>query len=99
MSEITSKELEHWKRSGKDFQLIDVREPFEHKEAKIKGELIPLCHIEEAVNRIATDQEVVIYCCCGRRSVEAIRTLETKYGFKNLYNLKGGLLAYAREVD
>ena len=63
------------------------------------GELIPLGSIAEHADRIALDRKVVLHCKGGKRSAEAIQVLENRFGFRNLYNLKGGILAYAREID
>jgi len=43
--------------------------------------------------------DVVIYCKSGVRSLRAIKELEEKFGFSNLYNLKGGILAYIDQVQ
>lgn len=47
--------------------------------------------------RIDKDKPVIIYCKVGVRSQIAIQRLQAKYGFKNLYNLKGGITAYLAE--
>jgi adenylyltransferase/sulfurtransferase len=96
--EITAKELYNWQVTGKKFQLIDVREPSEYEIVEIGGELIPLGSIAAQADRIAQDRDVVIHCKMGGRSAKAIRELEEKFGFQNLYNLKGGILAYIDEV-
>ncbi|MEM7551050.1 MAG: molybdopterin-synthase adenylyltransferase MoeB [Bacteroidota bacterium] len=97
--EISVGELQELRQNDADFQLIDVREPYEYEIAKIDGKLIPLGEIEGHVNEIASDKQVVVHCRSGVRSAKAIKLLEKKYGFTNLYNLKGGILAYADEVD
>ncbi len=84
---------------GADFQLIDVREPHEFAAANIDGELIPLGTVSAAAHRIAKDKKVVIHCRSGVRSAKAIRELEDLFGFENLYNLKGGILAWSKEID
>lgn len=99
VKEITVRELETWKSGQNDVHIIDVREPYEYEIANIKGELIPLGTIEKAVDQIPSDKKVVVHCRSGVRSAKAIETLEKKYGFTNLYNLKGGILAWADEVD
>ncbi len=96
---ITVQELARLRESGADFQLIDVREPYEYGIANLGGELIPLGSIEEAADRIARDRMVVLYCRSGQRSADAIRRLQQRFGFDNLYNLEGGILAWAREID
>ena len=50
-------------------------------------------------DKISPDKKVVLHCRSGQRSADAIVLLEEKYGLQNLYNLKGGILAYANEVD
>jgi sulfur-carrier protein adenylyltransferase/sulfurtransferase len=97
--EITVKDLYDWQVKGKKFKLIDVREPSEYKIVQIGGELIPLSTISEHPDQIPTDIDVVIYCKSGVRSLRAIKELEEKFGFKNLYNLKGGILAYIDQVQ
>lgn len=97
--EITVYELEEWKNTGEDFKIIDVREPHEYEIANINGELIPLKQVAENADRIPKDKKVVVHCRSGKRSADAIKELQEKFGYDNLYNLKGGILAYANEVD
>jgi adenylyltransferase/sulfurtransferase len=99
MKEITVQELKAMQDSGEDFQLIDVREPNEYDFANLGGELIPLGTITNNADKIAKDKKVVVHCRSGARSGTAIKQLEQKYGFTNLYNLKGGILAYADQID
>ena len=94
MKEISAEELRSWQQSYKDFQIIDVREKHEYELSNINGLLIPLGLIEESVNQIESGKDVVIHCASGMRSANAIKVLESKFGFKNLYNLKGGIQAY-----
>ena len=98
MREITARELYDLQVKGEPFQLIDVREPNEYEIANLGGELIPLSSIGANVDHIARDKKVVVHCKMGG-SAKAIRELEEKYGFTNLYNLKGGIIAYIDEVD
>lgn len=97
--EITVSELKNWQDEGKDFQLIDVREEFEYEIANLNGALIPLNRVLEDAEKISKEKDVVVHCKGGVRSANAIRKLQEKYGFKNLYNLKGGIIAYANEID
>ena len=99
IKEITARELYDWQIRGEQFQLIDVREPHEYAIVNIGAELIPLGTVADNANKIDTDKKVVIHCKMGGRSAKAIRELEEKYGFKNLYNLKGGILGYIDEVQ
>jgi adenylyltransferase/sulfurtransferase len=97
IKEITAKELFDWKERGEDFQLIDVRDNHEFEEVNIGGDLIPLNLILDNSNRIYREKKVVIHCKSGARSARAIRELEDQFAFDNLYNLKGGILAYLQE--
>lgn len=99
IKEISVQDLASWRNLKLDFQLIDVREPYEYDIANLGGELIPLKTIAEHADLIALDKKVVVHCRSGKRSGDAIRELERQFGFQNLYNLKGGILAYADEVD
>lgn len=99
MKEVTVQELKQLIDSGADFQLIDVREPHEYDICNIEGELIPQAEIPGSVDRIAKDKQVVIHCRSGARSGNMVQWLEKNHGFTNLYNLKGGILAWAREID
>lgn len=99
IKEITASELNDWQIRGEKFQLIDVREPHEYEIVNIGAELIPLGTISANADKIDIDKKVVIHCKMGGRSAKAIRELEEKFGFKNLYNLKGGILGYIDEVQ
>ncbi|HEV3222229.1 MAG TPA: molybdopterin-synthase adenylyltransferase MoeB [Puia sp.] len=99
VKEITARDLYDWQVNGKPFKLIDVREPSEYQIAQIGGELIPLGKVADYANQIPREIDVVIHCKSGARSLKAIRELEEKFGFKNLYNLKGGILAYIDQVQ
>ena len=99
LKEITAKELYDWQVKGEKFQLIDVREPHEYDIVNIGAELIPLATVSANSGRIDRDKKVVVHCKMGGRSAKAIRELEEKFGFTNLYNLKGGIIAYIDEVQ
>lgn len=99
MKEKTVSELQEWKNNGTIFQLIDVREPHEFEICNLEGELIPLGHLLAEVDKIRKDIPVIVHCRSGARSTAAINELEKRFGFDNLYNLKGGILAYAKEID
>jgi adenylyltransferase/sulfurtransferase len=99
VKELTVQELKELFDSKADFQLIDVREDYEFEIANIGGELIPLGTVLQHADKISKEKQVVIHCRSGKRSADAIRALEEKFGFDNLYNLKGGILAYADQID
>ncbi len=99
MKEVTVQELKAMKDANEDFQLIDIREEHEFDICNIGGELIPMGDVMDSTDRISTEKKVVLHCRSGKRSASVIMALEQQYGFTNLYNLKGGILAWADEVD
>ena len=83
-----------------EIQLIDVREDYEREICKLDNDLqISLNRIPDKSEAISRDKKVIIYCRSGVRSARAIEYLEENYHFKNLYNLDGGILAWADKVD
>ena len=98
MKEITVRELKQKIDNDEDFQLIDVRESFEYEMSNLNGELIPLGGIIIEADKISKDKPVVVHCRSGARSAAAIMQLEGM-GYTNLYNLKGGIIAWATEID
>ena len=98
MKEVTPAELKTLKDTNANFQLIDVREQYEFDEANLNGELIPMGEVLDNVEKISKEKQVVIHCRSGKRSATVISALESEHGFTNLYNLKGGILAYLDEV-
>ena len=99
IKEITVEELKEKIDNNEDFQLIDVRETFEYETSNINGENIPLGGILIEADKIATDKPVIMQCRSGKRSAAAVMQLEQQFGFKNLYNLKGGILAWQEAFD
>lgn len=99
IKEISVQELKQKMDAGEDFQLIDVREQDEYDLVNLDGELIPLGDVPKSANRIAEDKPVIVHCRSGARSANAIAFLQKEHGFENLYNLKGGIIAYAKEID
>jgi molybdopterin/thiamine biosynthesis adenylyltransferase/rhodanese-related sulfurtransferase/molybdopterin converting factor small subunit len=100
VEEITAVELKRRIDLGQDIQLIDVREPHEYAIARLPNTtLIPLGQIATRKSEIDPSREAVLYCKVGQRSAQAVRRLK-QAGFPGrLVNLKGGILAWARDVD
>lgn len=98
IKEISATELAAWMEQGEDFQLIDVREKYEYEIVNLGGELLPLGEIETLTARIDRNRKVVVHCKSGGRSAEAIRRLEERFGYTNLYNLRAGIMGYIEEV-
>jgi adenylyltransferase/sulfurtransferase len=96
--EITATELKARQDRGEKLFILDVREPHEYQICNLNGKLIPLGELPRRVNELDSSVEMVVHCRSGKRSADAIHFLQTA-GFKKLLNLKGGVLAWADEVD
>jgi sulfur-carrier protein adenylyltransferase/sulfurtransferase len=100
-STITVTELADWQRSGKDFVLVDVREPAEYEIVRIPGSvLIPKGDIlsGEALASLPQDKQIVLHCKSGARSAEALAALKAA-GFRDAVHVHGGVLAWAKQID
>jgi adenylyltransferase/sulfurtransferase len=79
--------------------LLDVREPHEYEIVHIEGsKLIPLGELHLRANELDTADSIIAYCHHGNRSVQALNTLK-HFGFRKLKHLRGGIEAWAVEVD
>jgi len=81
------------------FVLVDVREPFEYDICNIPGsKLIPLGELPARLSELDSADDIVLHCKVGARSAKALRVLQ-EAGFRKLSNLRGGIDAWADEVD
>jgi adenylyltransferase/sulfurtransferase len=81
--------------------LLDVREPWEWSIGNLEAlgaRLIPLSDLAHRLQEVPRDRPVVIYCRSGQRSETAARQL-MEAGYPAVYNLRGGVLAWVRDVD
>ena len=92
-------ELKDWMEQGNKFTLIDVREEYEFDAANLNGILVPLSDLENRLSSIPKNGKTIIHCKSGARSASAIKLLESKYGYTNLVNLEGGILAWKEKFD
>jgi rhodanese-related sulfurtransferase len=100
LREINPSELQAKLTSGYELQLIDVREPGEFAICKIAGsQLIPLGEIPKRYAEIEKSTEAILICHHGFRSAQAIQFLSQRFGYENLLNLKGGIHAWALQID
>ena len=100
-STITALELKDMIDAGKDFALIDVREPAEYEIVKIPGSvLIPKGDIisGEALSKLPQDRPIVLHCKSGVRSAEALAAVK-QAGFKDAVHVQGGVIAWVNQVD
>jgi len=97
MKSITAAALARLMEDKIDFQLIDVREPEEHEEFNIGGELIPLGEVVQQAQKIVLNKPVILYCRKGIRSQVAIQRLQEKMPLADLINLIGGTEAWKKQ--
>ncbi len=97
---ISPTDLANRLSSGQDLFLLDVRDRPEFDICHLDGAvLIPVEMIPNNTKRIPTDKPVVVYCHHGIRSANVANYLHTQFGLTNLYNLEGGIHAWARDVE
>lgn len=96
MRNITVEELKQKIDKGEKINLIDCREPHEYTEANMGAKLVPLGKIQtmqvEELEDLK-DEEVIIHCRSGHRSMMACMVLD-QLGFKDTVNVTGGILAW-----
>jgi len=96
---ISAKELRAKLDRGDKFQLIDVREQYEWDICRIpSAKLIPLGQLPSRMSELDSADEIVLQCKSGTRSARALRLLQ-EAGFGKLFNVEGGITAWAEEVD
>ena len=97
--EIAPTELSARLARGDDFDLIDVREPYEAQIASIpQARLIPLGALASALVTLDASRDIVVMCRSGKRSDTAARQLRAA-GFARVTNLAGGILRWSDDVD
>ena len=100
-STITVQELADWRAAGKDFLLVDVREPAEYEIVRIPDSmLIPKGEIVsgEALAQLPQDRQIVLHCKSGVRSAEALAALKAA-GFRDAVHVQGGVAAWVKQID
>src|SRR5512147_108528 len=96
--DITAPELAERVKSN-HLKLLDVREPHELEISKLPDAVnIPLGQLAARLSELDSAEDMVVFCKGGTRSARALELLVSA-GFKKVKNLKGGINAWAREVD
>ncbi len=101
MQQITPQQLQERlsdAAAGKPL-LLDVREPWEFQICHLPGSLLmPMREVSTRLAELDQDADTIVICHHGGRSFQAAMFLE-RAGFARLYNLSGGVDAWARTVD
>jgi len=99
VEEIGARELKRRLDAGESLEILDVREPHEWAICGIPGALLlPLGSLAARMHELDSARTYVLQCRSGARSAKAAGLLR-QAGFRRLLNLRGGVLAWAREVD
>lgn len=98
IKEISGSALNQKLHNEEDIQLVDVRTVEEYADFHLKSSFIPMNILHENIHLISRDKPVIFYCETGSRSASAIKILQEKYHFDNLYNLQGGLREWKRII-
>ena len=101
MTQITPQSLQQWlaDEGRKPPVLLDVREPWEYQTCHIDGSVLaPMNTIPARVQELDREIDTVVICHHGARSYQVGVFLE-RNGFSNLYNLQGGVNAWAAQVE
>jgi len=98
--EVTVQEMKRALDSpGLGIKVIDVREPDEYQIARVNGvPLIPLGELPRRFTELDPNQQIYIHCKSGMRSLKAVQFLKEQ-GFKYAKSVKGGISAWADEID
>jgi adenylyltransferase/sulfurtransferase len=95
---ISVEELKKKLDAKADVFILDVREPHEYQICNLKGYLIPVGDLPKRVSELDSSREIVAHCKMGGRSAKAVNFLR-RAGFTKVYNLTGGILAWADRID
>ena len=97
--DISAPELEKRMKTANHLVLLDVREPHELEISALDGATnIPLGQLASRLSELDSADDMVVFCKSGTRSARALELLLSA-GFRKAKNLKGGINAWAREVD
>jgi rhodanese-related sulfurtransferase len=97
--EITPEEVNTLRGSGREFIILDVREPHEIAAARIDGSVnIPMGEIPARVQELDPEQHIVVMCHRGIRSANVVAWLQ-RQGFERVQSMRGGIDRWSKEVD
>ena len=99
VKEITAKEYKKLLDAGEPHILFDVREDWERQIVNIGGRNATTDEMTDTIKRIDDNQKVIVYCRSGKRSASSIREINKRIPYDNIYNLKGGVLAWITDID
>ena len=96
--DVSPREVKERLDTEDTFTLLDVREPHEFEICNLQGMLIPLGTLASRLDELNRNQEIIVHCKSGGRSAKAVQLLRG-HGFEHVYNMRGGILAWAEQID
>lgn len=99
VEQITARELLQKIQRGEELFLLDVREPYEYRLARIDGSVsLPMAQVPNRLDELPKDRPIVVICHHGMRS-QRVADYLVHYEFEHVYNLQGGIDAWSHDVD
>lgn len=99
MNSISPIELKARLDKGEEIQIIDIREVEERDICSLKSDHIPMDKVLERAEDLRKDIPLVIHCKAGDRASAVVHMLCRKHHMDNVFNLEGGIIAWAEQVD
>lgn len=96
---ISALELNDAMQKGQEFEIVDVREPYEYDACNIGSLHIPMGEICNRITDLPKDKNIVFMCRSGKRAEAVANILMTDYSISNVYILDGGILAWKNQID
>ncbi len=96
---ISALELHEAMQKGQEFEIVDVREPYEYDACNIGSVHIPMGEICNRIADLPKNKNIVIMCRSGKRAEAVANILMTDYSISNVYILDGGILAWKDQID
>jgi len=91
--------VDAWIKTGQNIKLLDVRDPIEQEISHLEGaQNIPIERLPQHVKDLDPLEKYVLFCRTGRRSAQGVHLLVSS-GFNQVFNMQGGLNAWAEQVD
>ena len=97
--DMTALQLATRLQRGDRLRLVDVREPHELAISHLEGAVnLPIGSLARHLSELDSAEEIVVFCKTGNRSARALELLRSA-GFRKVWNLRGGINSWARDVD
>jgi len=86
-------------QDSNDYEVIDIREPYEYKAANTGARNIPMADVVHQIDELPKHKNLVFMCKSGKRAEALVNLLNKDYSLPNVFVLEGGILAWKENVD